>query len=229
MEQILSQLANPDASATQLLTQLIDEIRPADAHDVASAQSQMAALSAILGARPELRASLRDTLTELAQTHRHSELYTVTGILPNTSFVAEALRRIGHKLLPEVLDRGLLRTVLRRMFHQPDDRHWVGGVGQDAWLQLIAAMRFEEVPASETMPESVAEILRSLRVLSYWIAAGGVEPELLRLDPSLETYESPFIAQNVEMTAYIAAFPEQWGKPVDGDTDDRQSRVLFSQ
>jgi Site-specific recombinase len=229
MEEILSQLRSPDANSTQLLTQLIDEIRPADAHDIAFAKGRMEALSGILHAQPELRARLRDTLTELAQTHRHGELYTVTGILPNTGFVSEALRRIGHKLLPEVLDRGLLRTVLRRMFHQASDRYWVNGVGEDAWLQLIAAMRFDEVPASGQMPAAVGEILRSLRVLSYWIAAGGMEPELLRLEPSLETYESPFVAQNVEMAAYIDAFPEHWGKPVDGDTDDRQSRVLFSQ
>ncbi|HRF71989.1 MAG TPA: site-specific recombinase [Accumulibacter sp.] len=228
MEQLLSQLADPNANTTRLLTQLIDEIRPADAHDIDAARLHMAMLSEILRDRPELRAALRDAITQLAQTHRHIELYTVTGILPNTGFVAELVRRIGHKLLPEVLDRGLLRTVLRRMYHQASDRHWVGGVGEDAWLELIAAMRFDEVAASETMPPAAAEILRSLRVLSYWIAAGGVEPELLRLEPSLETYESPFLAQNIEMTAYLKATPEHWGK-APGDADDRHLRVLFGQ
>jgi hypothetical protein len=38
------------------------------------------------------------------ETYRHSELYTVTGILPNTGFVSEAFQRLGHTLLPEVLD-----------------------------------------------------------------------------------------------------------------------------
>ncbi|MCP5247739.1 MAG: site-specific recombinase [Candidatus Accumulibacter sp.] len=229
MERLLGQLAEPEAHLTQLLSQLIDEIRPADAHDASAACGRLSALCEILDNRPELRAALRNALSQLAQTHRHSELYTVTGILPNTGFLAEVLRRFGHQLLPEVLDRGLLRTVLRRMFHQPSDHHWVTGVGEDSWLQLLTAMRFDETPASETMPPAVAEILRSLRVLSYWIAACGMEPELLRLEPSLETYESPFVAQNVEMTAYINAAPENWGKPLSGDTDDRQLRVLFGQ
>lgn len=229
MEQVLSRFASPDADPTRLLTQLVDEIRPADAHDVDFARRQMAALSEILRRRPELRANLRGALTRLAQTHRHIELYTVTGILPNTGFFTEALRRIGHKILPEVLDRGLLRTVLRRMYHKPGDRHWVSGVGDEAWLELITAMHFDEVPPSATMPAAVAELLRSLRVLSYWIAACGMEPELLRLEPALENYESPFVAQSLEVTAYIDAIPEHWGKAVSGETDDRQLRVLFSQ
>lgn len=229
LAELLSRFGSPQANSIQLLTQLVDAIRPADPGDLGLAQSRMTALSQLLDARPELRAGLRNALSELAQTHRHGELYTVTGILPNTGFVTEALRRVGHRLLPEVLDRGLLRTVLRRLFHQPSDQRWVTGVGEDAWLQLITAMRFDEQPAGEQMPAAVVEILRSLRVLSYWIAAGGVEPELLRLEPSLETHESPFLAQNVEMTAYIAALAEHWGSAVDGERDERQLRVLFSQ
>jgi site-specific recombinase len=34
-----------------------------------------------------------------------------------------------------------------------------------------------------------------------------MEPELLRLEPSLETHESPFVAQNRELMAYIEAYP----------------------
>lgn len=229
MESLLSQFAAPDADLTSLLALLVDEIRPADARDGQTARRNLQALCYVLSTEAELRCGLRDALSELARTYRHSELYTTTGILPNTGFVSEGFRRLGHTLLPEVLDPGLLRTVLRRAFDRPSDRHWVIGVGEDSWLQLIAALRFDEAPASEVFPESLAEILRSLRVLSYWIAACGMEPELLRLEPSLETYESPFVAQNREMSAYIEAFPATWGKPLTAASDDRHLRVLFSQ
>jgi site-specific recombinase len=56
-----------------------------------------------------------------------------------------------------------------------------------------------------------------------------MEPELLRLEPSLETHESPFVAQNLEMADYIEAYPEHWGKSIAADSDDRHLRVLFSQ
>lgn len=233
MEQLLARFAalesTPKADPVELLIQLIDEIRPPRADDFDTARRTLQALCYILHTQPELRAGLRATLALLNQTYRHSELYTSTGILPNTGFAAETLRRIGHTFLPDVLDPDLLRTVLRRVFHKPSDRHWVIGVGEDAWLQLIEALRFDELPADPVLPHAIAEILRSLRVISYWIAAFGMEPELLRLEPSLETYESPFVTQNNELIAYIDAYPESWRKPEAQNIDEKHLRVLHDQ
>jgi site-specific recombinase len=233
MEQLLTRFAaigdDSKTDPAELLTQLVDEIRPRRADDFESARRTLQALCHILSTQPDLRANLRKGLTILNRGYRHSELYTSTGILPNTSFGDETLRRIGHTLLPDVLDPDLLRTVLRRVFHRPSDKHWVIGVGEDAWLQLLGALRFDETPASPALPNAIAEILRSLRVLSYWIAAFGMEPELLRLEPSLETYESPFVTQNNELTAYIDAYPETWRKPEAQNIDEKHLRVLHDQ
>jgi site-specific recombinase len=233
MEQLLTRFASidddPKNDPAELLTQLIDEIRPHRADDFESARRTLQALCHILSTQPDLRANLRKGLIILNRGYRHSELYTSTGILPNTSFGDETLRRIGHTLLPDVLDPDLLRTVLRRVFHKPSDKHWVVGVGEDAWLQLLEALRFDETPASPALPNAIAEILRSLRVLSYWIAAFGMEPELLRLEASLETYESPFVTQNNELTAYIDAYPESWRKPEAQNIDEKHLRVLHDQ
>lgn len=233
MEKLLARFAvaeaDPKNDPAELLALLIDEIRPQRAHDFESARRSLQALCYILGTQADLRAGLRRTLLTLNQSYRHSELYTSTGILPNTSFFAEALRRIGHTFLPEVLDPDLLRTVLRKVFHKPGDRHWVIGVGDETWLELIDALRFDELPANPTLPHAIAEILRSLRVISYWIAAFGMEPELLRLEPSLETYESPFVTQNNELIAYIDAYPETWRKPEAQIIDEKHLRVLHDQ
>lgn len=229
MEELISRFVDPSDEPVRLLEQLVDQIRPADADDQESARRNLLALCYLLGARADLRSGLRQVVGELLRTHRHSDLYTATGILPSTGFVAEGLRRIGHKFLPEVLDAGVLRSVLRIVFHRSSDRLWVIGVGEDAWVRLLEAMRFDEVPVSAVLPVSAAEMLSSLRVLSYWIAACGMEPELLRLDAALETYESPFIAQNREMMAYLEAYRDSWGRQVGEICDDRHVRVLFSQ
>ena len=236
MEQLLARFAaleaNPKTDPTPLLAQLVDEIRPRRADDCESARRTLQALCYILNAQPDLRAGLRRTLVTLNQSYRHNELYTSTGILPNTGFVAETFRRIGHTFLPDVLEPDLLRTVLRRVFHKPSDKHWVMGVGEDAWQQLIEALHFDEIPgdpAELTLPHAISEILRSLRVLSYWIAAFGMEPELLRLEPSLETYESPFVTQNNELIAYIDAYPGSWRKPEAQSIDEKHMRVLHDQ
>ena len=230
MEQLLARFTEPDADPADLFARLIDEIRPRRADDVEAARRTLQALCFILGGHPELRAGLRNALLALQQNCRHVELYTSTGILPNTGFFSEIFRRIGHKCLPEVLDPELLRSFLRRVFRRPSDRHWVIGVGDESWLQLISALRFDELAPHPTLPRPLAEILRSLRIISYWTAAFGMEPELLNLDPALEAYDSPFVTQNVELVAYIEAYPASWrdSTKVQG-IDDKHLRVLFDQ
>jgi len=229
MEQLLARFADQNTDQTILFTQLIDEIRPGQASDSDTARRNIQALCHILNTHPELRQGVRESLTRLSQNLRHSELYNATGILPNTGFSSELFRRIGHKILPETLDSDLLRTVLRRAFRKPDDGLWVMAVGEEAWLQLIEALHFEEQPAQAELPRLIAEILRSLRVISYWIAASGMEPELLHLDPSLETYDSPFSTQNGELIAYIDAYPANWRKADPDGSDDKHLRVLHDQ
>jgi len=229
MEELLRRFLGPDPERIWLLASLIDAIRPANPRDGESARRNLQALCYILSTHADLRGGLRDAIASILRTHHHVELYTATGILPNTGFVHETLHRIGYTLLPEVRDPGLLRSVLRTLFDRPSDRYWVSGAGGDAWLQLLQALRFDELPASETLPQVLSEVITALRVLSYWIAAAGMEPELLRRDPSLEEHESPFVAQNRELMAYIDAYPEDWGKPFAEQRDDRHLRVLFSQ
>ena len=229
MEQILSSFAEPNGDPIDLFAKLIDRIRPRRLADVESARRNLQALCHILALNPEFRRAVRIKLQELSATHRHSDLYTSTGILPNTGFVAECLRRVGHKILPEVLDGDLLRSTLRRVFHDARDGEWVNGVGEDAWGQLIAALRFDEQAPSAEIPRPLSEMLRSLRIISYWVAAFGMEPELLRLDRALETYDSPFVTQNEELIAYIDAYPASWRNPDATISDDRHLRVLFDQ
>ncbi len=225
MEELLARFSTPDADPTDLFTRLIDEIRPRRPTDFVTAKRNLQALCHIIGLHPELRRAVSEKLVKLSQTHRHSELYTSTGILPNTSFLSESLRRIGHSILPEALDKDLLRNALRKIFHRPSDGRWVSGVGEQAWLKLDEALHFEERSASPEMPRAIAEIIRSLRVISYWIASFGMEPELLRHDRALETYESPFVTQNEELIAYIDAYPGAWRKPDAAISDDRHLRV----
>jgi len=213
----------------KLFAQLIDTIRPRSASNIDAARSKLQELCRLLDAQPTFARGVRETLIAISSRHRHSEIYTSTGILPNTGFFSEIFRRIGHKILPEALDLDLLRTAVRRVFRKADDGLWVIGVGEETWLQLLASLRFKEQPSAPEMPKPIAEMLRSLRVLSYWIAAAGMEPELLKLDRALETYESPFVTQNEELLAYIDAYPHAWRNPETLLVDDKHLLVLLDQ
>ncbi|MEO8411213.1 MAG: preprotein translocase subunit TatB, partial [Propionivibrio sp.] len=219
----------PPCDPIDFFANLIDRIRPLDANDTAAARDNLHALCQLLNTQPKFARVMRRALIAVSSNHRHSEIYTATGILPNTGFFTEIFRRIGHKWLPEALEKDLLQSAVRQVFHDPDDARWVVGVGEDAWLHLIAALRFRDQKAAPEIPRPVIEMLRSLRVLSYWIAAAGMERELLRLDRALETYESPFVTQNEELLAYITAYQRGWRKSEVEVSDDKHLLVLLDQ
>src|SRR3546814_16645526 len=57
---------------------------------------------------------------------------------------------------------------------------------------------------TKEQPAMSLQILDALQVVSYRIAAIGLEPEFVRSYPAIERYESPFLMQNVEVHAFIA-------------------------
>ena len=229
MEDLLTRFKEQNADPTGLLAELVDALRPEQATDTDTAQRNLRALCYLLSTRHDLRSAIRKAILELGAQTRHADLYTTAGILPNTGFFTELFRRIGHKALPEVLDETRLQTRLRQVFPHASDAEWVCALGEESWIELIQALRFDEAPSGETLPRSLAEMLRALRILSFWLAAGGMDPELLRLDSSLELYESPFATQNAELIAYIDTYALAWRQPAAQITDDKHLRVLLDQ
>ncbi|MDR1277097.1 MAG: site-specific recombinase [Candidatus Accumulibacter sp.] len=234
MESLLACFAETDADAEKLLAALVAAVRPENPGDAETARRNLKRIALILEEHPQVRAGLREAVSSILRIRRHSMLYTTSGILPNTGFFSEFFRRLGHKFLPDVLDAGYLQNFLRRAFCRSTDGVWVVGVGEDAWLELIEVLRFGEEEgeaegAGAEFPHAVSEILRSLRIVSHWIAASGLEPELLRLDPDLDAYESPFSAQCGELDDYVDTYLASWRNSEIPGIDDKHLRVLFAQ
>lgn len=212
MEDILCQLAaqdpaeaaESDAGSVRLLALLVDAVRPPRAGDSASAIEALRALSALLAADPRLRAGARRALSRLFSNRQALSLLTATGILPSTGFFTETARRISHTLLPEVIDPAQLRDLLRVLFPHASDAVWVREVPDEVWIGLLETV-FPADPAAPPEGPSffMEQLLEAMRTLSYWIAAAGLEPGLVRLEPQLSRYESPFAAQNVELLQLI--------------------------
>src|SRR3546814_3372074 len=73
------------------------------------------------------------------------------------------------------------------------------------------------------------QILDALQVVSYRIAAIGLEPEFVRSYPAIERYESPFLMQNVEVHAFIADRRSAATEKRDPAIDDKHLLMLLDQ
>jgi site-specific recombinase len=213
----------PVPDAVEALATLADALRPARG---AAPDAGVNALAALLDARADLRAGLRTALFDLLS-HRHGVLlFATAGIYPETGVFSETLRRLAHRLLPAAADDAQLKDALDRVFRGGDSA-WLAQVAPESWAALLRALRFDEAKNPTAVARFIEDMLEALRIVAHRIAAAGLEPEMLRLDPSLEKHASPFLALCEEALALAQAIEVDAGRTA--AVDARHLHVLIDQ
>ncbi len=234
MEVLLTKFGEPDQDEMQPWSALVDAIRPPRPNDIDHAADNLRALIRVLERRDDLRDKLRDAVMRMFRDRKLVSLYVSAGLLPSSGFFSETARRVSGRLLPEVIDTGYMRGVLNTVFHRVSDEIWVNGIPDEDWIDLINALfdpEEHELDARDRsrLPEPVAEVIEALRMLSYHVSSIGLDPELVRIDPTLEEHESPFLAQNAELIAYLANFRAWWGDESTPIEDEKHLAVMLDQ
>lgn len=232
METLLTRFGRAGEDDTALWIELVDKLRPPRSSQTERATENLRALTRLIADRPELRTNLRTALDRLFQVRKQVSLYVASGLLPSTGFFTESARRLSRRVLPDVIDPAYMKDLLSAVFHRADDEIWVGAIPDEAWtsfLNTLLAPAGALTPHDLELPRGVGEILEALTVLSYHVSAIGLDPELVRVDADLEEYESPFIAQNAEVLAYVAQFRDWWDAPDKPANDDGHLTVMLSQ
>lgn len=187
-----------------LLAEIVDALRPDNLNKLEGATHAVQALCFSLNESKAYVESVRTSILTLVKMHRSVSIFTDSGIQPSSGFFSEIRRRISHKILPEAVDSRYLKDVFGQIFTKTNDEKWVSILPDEAWLQLIDALHFEEADTI-TVDAIYHELLEAAQILSYRLSAGGLEPELIQNHKDLEKHNSPFIAQNLEISAVVSA------------------------
>jgi site-specific recombinase len=228
LQKFLEGFTLANAETLPQLAALVNTLRPTHAEDADAAVEKLRELCRLLDAGPEFRSGLRRALLDLFTGRRSVLLFATSGIYPETGMMAETLRRLSHKLLPEAVDPVQMKDVFGRIFRRSDAR-WLEQVPVMEWIALIHALRFDETEDVSGFGRLVEDLLEALRVVSHRIAASGLEPEILRLDPHLENHESPFLAQCEEALAFACRAEQAAQENVVPTEDERHYLVLLEQ
>lgn len=233
MESLLERFGDAEHDELTLWKDLVGQLRPPRAMDKVYAEAQLRALLDALRRRPDCCARLNAALRRLFRERKQVSLYASSGLLPSTGFFSEAARRIAGRLLPDVIDTSWMKDVLAVLFWRTDDAVWVNALPDELWQDLLVTIlgngeRTGDVDG-HALPQGVTEILESLRVLSCHVAAIGLDPEFIRIDPDLEEHESAFLAQNAELVAFIGHYRNGWASPAARDGDERHLQVMLDQ
>lgn len=194
---------NKPAEAAARLAAFIDRLRPASPDDAEAAADNIRREIARLAQRPEEATALRDSLISLLARPGQQAFYAESGVRSALGFWLELKLRLGRRWLP--LPEQGLGDLLRVVFRRPEDYRWVEAVDDELWRDLAKALG-QQTGGGATAEEktiAMANLLEAVRMLSYRLAGTALDRELLRAEPALERYASPFTAQNAALVPLL--------------------------
>ncbi|OOF69698.1 site-specific recombinase [Rodentibacter caecimuris] len=152
-------------------------------------------------------------------------LLITRGLLSRDGFGRELRSRLYEKINPAFKDPSDLRDIFFLLFNDKKDVSWLQHVPLYYWRSLLGLItRFAGEHYRETVNNHLHyEGLFAIQMLSTWIAAEDMEPELMRLDPALLDTDSPFVALHREVMLWVDARREQ------REFDDSHLEVMFIQ
>ena len=220
-----------DSHVIARISALVERLRPRGKDSPDAAASNLAREIARLRAAPDeaamLGADVRAMLAQPCQT----AFYAETGVQSALGFWLELRRRLYQRWLPPPGDLSRPLNILLLLFQHPHDPAWIMAIDDAQWLELANVLGLIKVggggmqcPAWGTALEN---LLEAVRLLSYRLAGEGVDREMLRADPALEQYASPFLAQNATLIPMLAKEHGNDGVPTPEEI--REIDVLLDQ
>lgn len=202
---------NADFVAT--LNALIDFLRKGGAK---RAPERFDALLDVLQEDQALCAKLSKRFyTWLSKVHIYPALVGL-GIFSRSGFARELGLRLYERFSPSYKDLNNLRDVFLYLFYSKNDEKWLQSLSVRQWLKLHTLINEQ---ADKALVQSVsrqlsAARLHALEMLSVWIAAEALEPDLIRIEPRLLDVNSSFVALQRE-TAKLAEHYQTQTTPYD--------------
>ncbi len=212
-----------------LLRELFDTVRPARPEDIDTATRRYEALIAFIESHPDCRDLGREAFLQLFTSSKLRSFFAESGLLPPTGFFSELWRKITDRLLPEPRDPASMRDAVTLIFHARNDYRWIEQMPEALALRFWTLLGMRRLPDEAALRHVLGELLDALQSVSYRVSAFGLDPELAHAWPPIEKGESPFIAQNVELHAFIRAYRDSLIDPQAATLDEKHLLVLIDQ
>lgn len=189
----------------QPLIDLVNLLRPKDAKNTAQIKVNIEQLIAFLEQNPPSGHALYCYLIQIIHGYKQITLYSDSGILSLDGFWNQLGQRVVSQFLPPIVDHTQLQDLISKVFHQSSDRYWLERIELEDWDHIFELLGHFAEPNGEIL--SIQEdIVKAINVLSYRISGIGLFPELIYAEPKLNEHESPFLAQNREVTEFIQTY-----------------------
>ena len=187
------------------LVELIKKVRPDNPLNKEEAELKFKAwLYQISQDRSALFSLRKALLGQFLKTDIVSAL-TESGIVSGRGFVQELMSKVKHKFLPALQSQENFLFVINKIFYKKTDHLWVEGIDPELWKQFFEILGIQ---INLTEPKLIKQLQQSLQILSYRVAALGLEKEMTHRYENIEDAIYPFLEQNRLVNQYLQASVE---------------------
>lgn len=152
---------------------------------------------------PLLSEKLANTLVALVDEVNLYPAFVQLGIFSRTGLIKETVSRLYNRLNPPPVNDQHIADLFAQFINR-DDKIWMESISSKSWVKLFAViLKQNDVLLSQASERIKAECLYALEMLSIWVAAEELDPELLRIDQRLASMDSPFIALQREVHDFV--------------------------
>lgn len=200
-------MKSPGNKNIAYFSHFIDEIRPRKSEMISDAEKKLREKINYLSDNKEALSEFQAQCRELLISSNIRELFSDTvGVFSSDNLFQQLFKDIKHKILPPLEDKGSINYKITQFFYQKEDFEWVTAIPNETWLELFKLSGIDNT----FIQENFRNVLLSMfTILSYQIAALGLDEELSSRFMVNDEIISPFIEQNKEIAVFIDNLKER--------------------
>lgn len=201
IEEFLQSLSESTETSVEKLSKIISKIRPKSIRNKKESIENIEAMIQYLEAYPEFRESLSSEFNLWLIDSKISNNIASLGILSKQGFKEEISDRFYNKFLPQAPQKGDFSSLFAILFPHTKDPLWVNAIDDALWAKFWGMLLYNETLHVKTKTYLYHEIVYATEILAIWIAAEEFDEHYIRLDRSLLTKDSAFIALQREISS----------------------------
>jgi site-specific recombinase len=169
-----------------------------------------------------------EAMLSIATSKKYINLLADSGISSNNGFFSELFKKIGNKILPEIIENEELTKDINTFFYKKNDYLWLSKIPNERLAEIFLKTKWSISPTANRYIQK--EILNVVIILAQKIASIGIEKEVVSKIANFDDLDSPFIGLNRETTILVEKIlknPDQ--KKTEWEGDYKQVLVMLKQ
>lgn len=204
LKDILETISRYNGDDLRILADLVQYVRPRGKQIYEEDNQEFEELILRLKSNDKHREGLKSYIHRVLKGKTLRRSITEPGIISRGSFLSELWKRLSYKVLPYQPEEDTVDFVLTNIFYRKIDGVWIKKLPQDQILDLFDLLEFKPLKDSINDDESAfKDVLYSCDVLMQRVVGLSIEDEILDRTPEYANFESPFLALEKELRAFI--------------------------